>query len=43
MDNARGSQEQARVVAYSFSPPDLSEVFLGAVGRDKDREEIDHA
>ena len=23
------------VVAYSFAPPDLSEVFLGAVGRDK--------
>ena len=32
------------VVAYSFAPPDLSEVFLGAVGRDRmentDRGEI---
>jgi ABC-2 type transport system ATP-binding protein len=30
------------VVAYSFAPPDLSEVFLRAVGRDKDRAEVDH-
>ena len=37
------AQEHGPVVAYSFSPPDLSEVFLGAVGRDKDREEVDHA
>ena len=35
------AQAQGPVVAYSFSPPDLSEVFLGAVGRDKDRE-VDH-
>ena len=28
------AQAQGEVLAYSFAPPDLSEVFLGAVGRD---------
>jgi ABC-2 type transport system ATP-binding protein len=29
------------VVSFSFAPPDLSEVFFGAVGREPDAEEVD--
>jgi ABC-2 type transport system ATP-binding protein len=39
-DDARGlladAHTRGEVTAYSFSPPDLSEVFLGAVGRTAD-------
>jgi ABC-2 type transport system ATP-binding protein len=36
------AQAHGELTAYSFSPPDLSEVFLGVVGRDTVEDQLDH-